>query len=1451
MSGRPSRSKNRKGDGPYKHRSRSRKRRHGTRSRHDGERKRRRRDSSYSSRECSRNREMDNILGRLNEIEGRLSASTMSAMGSRPIQTPPTRECQTPPQPVAPNETNSFSCESSAGATDKLVGALTSLLQAKTGHYYISSFDPDLHDFDAWCAEVDRGRELNRWSDHECLSRIGSCLKGEARTWLIEWTSNDRTWTNFKTDFRSLCPRSIDFASILYDVMSTNSNKFPTYAEYARKSLLRLNIVKGLSDDLKTAIVIRGITDPQIKATATNAKLHSNELVEFLSVYAKPKYDGYKRDINKSFHSSHERHSHNIGGVRKRSATTSDLKCTVCGGTGHKYWNCPKKQKSDSNPQAATSAAGNRTPFFCTYCKKTGHIAEKCFIRRRVETNNKVTSNVNFCQKTDDLQQSNVMTAVIEKVPVDVLVDSGSDISLISSSVLRHLKCNRIPTFRLMRGIGSQEIESTSYITTVVELPEISVEVDLFVVPSECLSTPVLLGTDVLNREGVTYIRSGGNQRLTRVEKVSRVHHLRALDTVEINTPLLGEQKVQLLSLLHEYSDSFITGTATSTVNTGYMEIKLTSDAPVHYRPYKLSADEKARVRDITKDLLDKGIIRESQSEYASPIILVKKKDGSDRMCVDYRALNSLTVKDRFPLPLIDDHIDKLGHAKYFTSLDMATGFHQVPMKDDDSIRKTAFVTPESHFEYLKMPYGLTNAPVVYQRIISKTLKALIDTGKVLTYIDDVLILSDSVDDGLSMLRQVLATLTAAGFSINLKKCTFLETEVEYLGRLISQGQVRPSPRKVDALIKSQKPANVKQVRQFMGLAGYFRRYIANYAARTACITKLTKKGEPFIWGSEQDAARDYILRCLTEEPVLAIFDPKLPTELHTDASSIGYGGILLQEHEGKRKRVVGYFSRATHGAESRYHSYELETLAIVKALQHFRHYLVGIDFKIVTDCNSLKLTERKKDLIPRVARWWVYLQDFRFTIEYRKGALMQHADFLSRNPVNVSHIRRPTNWAQMAQTADDETQELMEKLRDGQLDPSRYVVKNNLLYYKYIAIGQESRFLCFIPKGYRLSLLRVFHDDHEHIGMDKTADLILRHFWFPGLRQFVKKYINHCVVCLSQKRVPRTPHQPIQSWTKPESPFSVVHMDVLGPLPESNGFKYILVLVDAFSKFCLLYALYRQDTEDLKRVFTNAISLFGTPSLIVADRGRMFESSTFQTWVTGLGSSTHLITPEMHQENGQAERYCRTVLNMLRIEANHKSANWSDVLWKIQLTLNMTKQATTQTSPLQLLVGIEATTPVLRSLVRDVALDNSHSNREALSTLRRQRASELLRANQRRQDSRVNKSRTEPRIYTIGDYVFVSKCSQSTGKLDPGMRGPYKVVRQLPHHRYELELLAGSYGKKTQAAAEHMVLWRGEWTPETCAAFFETGWYYTYHVMRTFQGILYQLVLTHYVLVY
>lgn len=269
---------------------------------------------------------------------------------------------------------------------------------------------------------------------------------------------------------------------------------------------------------------------------------------------------------------------------------------------------------------------------------------------------------------------------------------------------------------------------------------------------------------------------------------------------------------------------------------------------------------------------------------------------------------------------------------------------------------------------------------------------------------------------------------------------------------------------------------------------------------------------------------------------------------------------------------MVAYYSQVTKGSEQRYHSYELETLAVVKALKHFRHYLIGMPFTVVTDCNALKATQNKKDLLPRVARWWIYLQDYNFTIQYSKGVMIPHADYLSRNPVHlINNIEKPRNWAQIAQAGDEKTQTLIRSLEGGNLDSSRYVKRNDILYYRYTPVGEEPRLLCYIPKGHRLSLLRIFHDEHSHINADKTTDLILKHFWFPGLRAFVTKYISHCLICIAHKRVPRAPLQPINSWSKPNVPFDTLHIDALGPLIVCNGNKHVLVVVDSFTKYCLL----------------------------------------------------------------------------------------------------------------------------------------------------------------------------------------------------------------------------------------------------------------------------------------
>lgn len=573
--------------------------------------------------------------------------------------------------------------------------------------------------------------------------------------------------------------------------------------------------------------------------------------------------------------------------------------------------------------------------------------------------------------------------------------DSGSDCSIVGETLAEKLPGRRQCVCTRLRGIGNGYVDCCELISVWVDLDVINVEVDLYVVPDENLCTDLLLGKELLkkvsvNLDGITIKFSKLNKF---VGACSREIDVNSIDYASF------EMREPLIALLKSYSNHMSVEAPKIRVTSGKLEIRLKDEKKlVQRRAYKLGTVERVTVRSLIDKMLEAGIVRESKSPFTSPIILVKKKDGSDRLCVDYRELNSNTVADRYPLPLIQDQLDRLCGAQYFSSLDMVAGFHQIPV-ETNSIEKTAFITPDGHYEYLTMPFGLMNAPAVYQRAINNALGEL-RYSFAIVYLDDVLIPGKTEQEAFDRLKTVMEKLAAHGFSFNLSKCKFLKTQIDYLGYTVSKGELRPNLRKIEALVQSPIPRTQTQVRQLLGLASYFRRFIPKFSQIAAPLYKLTAgKTKAIKWTSEHNDARTKVVEYLTSEPLLRIFDPSLPIELHTDASALGYGAVLLQK-DNKEKHPIAYYSKRTMDAETRYHSYELETLAVVNAIKHFRQYLVGRKFLVVTDCNSLKASSLKKDLTPRVYRWWAFLQSFEFEIEYRAGERMKHADFLSRNPV-------------------------------------------------------------------------------------------------------------------------------------------------------------------------------------------------------------------------------------------------------------------------------------------------------------------------------------------------------------------------------------------------------------------------------------------------------------------
>ncbi|CAH2239025.1 jg23584 [Pararge aegeria aegeria] len=576
----------------------------------------------------------------------------------------------------------------------------------------------------------------------------------------------------------------------------------------------------------------------------------------------------------------------------------------------------------------------------------------------------------------------------------------------------------------------------------------------------------------------------------------SDVHQISALPaesvmTIDINKVKSGPQCSaeivnRLNDILGEYSDCFsMDTTELGCTDKIEMNIELNSEKPVCYRPYRLSMPEKERVREKINDLLKNKVIQESSSEYASPIILVRKKTGDYRLCVDFRKLNSLTVKDKYPLPIIEDQVEKLAGKRFFTSLDLSQGFYQIPMAQN-SIPRTGFVTPEGHYEFLRMPFGLANSPCVFQRLMDKILGPL-RFEKVLPYIDDLLIPSTTEEEGLYVLCQVLQILREAKLTLNIDKCSFLQTEVEYLGYdIISERGIRPAKRKIEAVSKYQEPTNIHELRMFLGLTNYFRKFVYNYAFVAHELTKLLKKDSPWIWESGQQNAFDKLKQVLTERPILAVYDPKANTEVHTDASSKGIAGILLQSHENSL-RPVAYYSRKTSKEEALYHSFELETLAVVETLKRFRVYLAGIHFIVVTDCAAVRQTFEKRDLLPRVARWWLSIQEYNMDIQHKPGVCHKHVDALSRTPVGIEQVMvlELLDWVYCLQSQDDSIRIIKQKLEDDVDDLDirhNYTLKENKVY-RNLGLG---KLRIVVPKAARWNIMRKYHDDIGHPGLKK-----------------------------------------------------------------------------------------------------------------------------------------------------------------------------------------------------------------------------------------------------------------------------------------------------------------------------------------------------------------------------
>lgn len=1256
----------------------------------------------------------------------------------------------------------------------------------------LSEFDGVSNNFNTWEKQLRFLRATYRLEDDHVKVLIGMRLKKKA----LEWFHSRPEYLSLPLEqiidkLRAMFQHRESRIVLRRKFESRVWKKDESFHEYVHEKIIMGNRVPIDQDELIEHIV-DGIPDTALRDQAriqrfatTDALLNAFERVTL-------------RDRGASSGRREERNGGAVRGERPRRAdgsvkgedggrNTRDRRCFNCGAREHLSANCPTKEMGTK----------------CFECGGYGHIALKC-PKKAVKSKETAVASVSCVSRKKYTKE-----VTVDGQAFVALVDTGSDISIMRASEYALIGSPRLEASRMeFCGVGNYSATTLGRFKTEILIDGYSFPIFIYVVSDTVLRHGLLIGTDFLDsveigvKRGVISIKpiyepnnDEGRSGILAIDAVQcaseiDVSHVRNTDHKRAVTELIANYRPNKLREIDIK-----------------MAIVLRDDEPVYQKARRLSQAEKDIINVQIEEWEKQGIVRPSTSDFASPVVLVKKKDNSYRLCVDYRLLNKRVVKDWYPLPLIEDQLDRLQNAKVFSVLDLKNGFFHVRM-DEASIKYTSFVVPDGQFEFLRVPFGLCNSPAVFQRFINAVFRDLAKKKVVLTYLDDLIVLSNNEDDGLNNLKTVLDVASQAGLAINWRKCNFLQRRVEFLGHIVENGTIRPSELKTRSVMCFPEPRGVRQVQAFLGLSGYFRKFIPGYSIVARPLSNLLRAGERFQFGVAERGAFERLKTMLSERPVLSLYRVNAETELHTDASKYGYGAILLQRNsEDQLLHPVYYASGKTTLAEEKYTSYELEVLAIVRALKRFRVYLLGIPFKIVTDCQAFALTMAKKDLCVRVARWALLLEEFQYVVEHRPGKSMAHVDALSRNPLPSCLIVSECSDGlamrlRKAQREDACLVKISEATERGEIND--HIIRGGILYRE-----TEDDIRMVIPKAMQTQIIRKVHEQ-GHFGVNKTETLVRADYWIPNLRAKVESVVANCVACiLAEKKQGKQECflNPIEKGTVPLDTF---HIDHLGPLPSTKkSYNHIFVIVDAFSKFIWLYATKSTGAAEVVNRLKKQSSIFGNPRRIISDRGSAFTSREFEEYCQMENVQHVLTTTGIPRSNGQVERVNRTLIPLLTKLAAPKHNEWYKYLDIAQLCLNTTPHRSIKTTPFRVLFGVNPRIrddPNIRELLEREFIASFDDKREES---RRQARESIIRI---QKENKVNfdKKRRAPFRYREGDLVAIRRTQQVPGlKLASKHLGPYEIVKVLRNDRYNVRKVGEHEGPlQMSSAADYMKPW-------------------------------------------
>ncbi|KAK4511024.1 uncharacterized protein ATC70_012229 [Mucor velutinosus] len=846
---------------------------------------------------------------------------------------------------------------------------------------------------------------------------------------------------------------------------------------------------------------------------------------------------------------------------------------------------------------------------------------------------------------------------------------------------------------------------------------------------------------------------------------------------------------------------------------------------PINRPPFRMSPAELDELQRQLTELQSLGLIRPSSSPWGAPVLFVKKKNGEMRMCIDYRALNKVTIRNSTPLPRIDECLDRLQGASWFTCLDLRSGYHQIRLKDSD-IPLTGFNTRYGKWEWLVLPFGLSNAPPSYQTWMNGVLKDCIDKFA-LVYLDDCCIFSKTKEDHIKHVRQVLSIFEKEGLIVNLKKCEFGKRELEFLGYKVSANGILPSSSKVKAIQDWPRPTNVQEVRQFVGLAQHYRRFCPNFSSVAAPLTELTHgngaKKRAIVWNDQCEVSFKAIKQMLTSSPLLKLPDMRKPYRIETDSSDFGVGAVLLQEDSDSSAWLpIAYESKKLSPAEQKLPAQERELIAIIHALRTWRCFVDGCQggYTVYSDHKPLIYFKSQLNPTPRLVRWIADYEAFSPNIEYKAGKDNQVADALSRKPdllvdngediPSLAPEYLYAAWDQLSDTIKSDWPILYvnknyEKMKSDVLrkrmekEEDQFVVRQRTVYRLIKTEEGSVKQVKFIPFSDRADLVFKYHEAFGHAGIKTMLKMLTERYWWPGLRKDILDWLKTCTACQLNSRRDHV-HQDVMHPLQIPQAFDRWHLDFVGELPTTgNGNKWLLTAVDYLTNWPIARSVPVASTEAVADfIYEEIVMRFGCPSEIVTDRGANFTSGLVAAYTKRVGTN-HKLTSAFHpRTNSKVEPYNGVIKQMLRKYVNGAIHRWDDFVHAALWASRIRVHSTTGFSPYYLVYGREPRLPgdILRPYITKEMLLNKRTvadltSRE-LELLGQHRAAAEFRlkamgeADKKRWDAKI-----KPTNFEIGDMVMLTH--EGKFGLEPRYKGPYIVTKVFPDFgTYQLETVTG-----------------------------------------------------------